>query len=303
MNCIRVARRARPVDRFETTPTRPVRDAVSGALGPRGNRPPAPVAEAGAQNQALVPTRPTPRVTCSTQRPAPAPAAGSRATLIWRGVLAKSMQRQSGADPDPRGVHVWYRGDDQPAELLGASLDRGLRRLGPRSCINHDEVRNPAGSGVKIFICGRAAATRARLLHAPCRPRAARPRARHAPGTHPMIRSFDPATGALVNVGGNEAAGPGQRVGHSQRRREPARGRAPARAPVDGPDAARGGRARRRPRADRCRATSSRAAPLIEAWDARKKPSRVFGWGRLSLGDDETNPYRLTAPPPPPRAL
>ena len=271
-----------------------MRDAVSGALGlEEVDR---AVAEAGAQNQAGPdPTNPARNLPNAEARAR----AGGRlpGDADWCGAFAQSMQRQSGANPD---LAPFMHGTEGIISLLTYRAHHWIQVGGAWDEVEHfhDQVRH------------------SRRFWREIDPAAAQHNPRDfdmrpgdlvlldlARGTRPdhiaMIRSFDPATGALVTVGGNEGSlhpvnvSGTRNVGENPRAVEHPRARRLTELMRLEAAARGGGRAL----TDAERTELAELRPLVEAWDARNKPSRVFGWGRLSLVDYETHPYRLTAPP------
>jgi hypothetical protein len=269
-----------------------VREAVLGALGLEQVE--HAVAEEGASN------RPGPDPT-NPSRSLPSAEARARAggnlpgSADWCGAFAMSMQRQSGATPDIAGlmqgtegvIALLTYGAHHWIEVDGAWLEveryHDLRRQSRRfwreidgTTDQHDAQRFDIRPG-DIVLIDRARGTR--------------------PDHIAMVRSYDPTTGMLVTVGGNEGSTHPVHVSGAR-------------------DLAHNPRAVEHPRARRLTALQQREAgavgppltgeeqaelailrPEVTAWDREHKPSRVFGWGRLSIVDYEIHPYRLTAPP------
>jgi hypothetical protein len=287
-------RGAAAADRFQH-PDQAVRDAVIGALGMEQIE--RASTEEGAQNSAA----PDPTNSSRTLPNAEARArAGGRlaGTDDWCGAFAMSMQRQSGATPDLAG---FMQGTEGVISLLTYKAKHWIQVAGAWTDVEgyHDGVRHSRRSWREI--------DPAAAHH---NPRDFDIRAGDivlidlARGTRPdhiaMVRSYDPATGSLVTIGGNEgslhpihtsgardiAANP-RAVEHPQARRLTDLQRLDA-------AAKRGERAL----TDEEKKELADLQKIVPDWDAKNKPSRVFGWGRLSLVDFETHPYRFTPPPP-----
>ena len=272
-----------------------VRDAVTGALGlEQVDR---ALAEEAAQNRAGPdPTNPAHSLPNAEAR---ARAGGVLpGNADWCGAFAMSMQRQSGATPQIAG---FMQGTEGVISLLsyrtrhwiqtgGAwseveafhTTERNSRRFW-REIDPTSERHNPADFDIRpgdIVLMDLVRGTR--------------------PDHIAMVRSYDRTTGTLVTVGGNEGtlhpvhvSGPRNLTDNPRAVEHPR-----ARRLTELQQAASAASAGRGPAlTDAQRAELTELGPIITAWDAQHKPSRVFGWGRLSLVDYETHPYRLTAPP------
>jgi hypothetical protein len=125
-----------------------------------------------------------------------------------------------------------------------------------------------------------------------------------ARGTRPdhiaMVRSYDAATGTLVTVGGNEGSLHPVHVSGPRNVAENPKA-------VEHPQARRLSELMRLEGAAKAGGTAltedekkelAGLKKTVGDWDAKNKPSRVFGWGRLSLVDFEVHPYRFAAAPP-----
>ncbi len=287
-----------------STPTRRCATRSPGALGlEEVDR---AVAEAGAHNQAGPdPTNPARNLPNAEAR---ARAGGRLAgDADWCGAFAQSMQRQSGANPD---LAPFMHGTEGIISLLTYRAHHWIQVGGAWDTVEHfhDQVRHSRRFWREI--------DPASAQHNP-RDFDMRPGdlvlLDLARGTRPdhiaMIRSFDPATGIARDRRRQRGlAAPRQRVGTRNIAENP---RA-----VEHPRARRltelmrleaAAQRRRRALTDAERTELAELRPLVEAWDARNKPSRVFGWGRLSLVDYETHyayvactaPSRASAAPTP----
>ena len=271
-----------------------MRDAVVGALGlEEVDR---AVAEAGAQNQAGPdPTNPARNLPNAEARAR----AGGRlpGDADWCGAFAMSMQRQSGATPE---LAAFMQGTEGVISLLRYGAHHWIQVGGAWMEVEryHDQERHSRRSWREIDPAAEHHDPRAFDIRPGDVVLLDLQR-----GTRPdhiaMVRSYDPGTGTLVTVGGNEGAlhpvhvsGP-RNVAENPRAVEHPRARRLTDLMRLEADARAGGRALTE--AERTELAELRT--IVPAWDARNKPSRVFGWGRLSLVDYETHPYRVTAPP------